>query len=300
MLFLLPFVRQTRKAFPDARLTLMLKWPWQGQFFENLGVDDIVYSHFSAKQLPTFLTTLNTLKKHTFDVCFAPFGSAEDTLISARLSARNKVAFASDNCGVAFTHTVAVPTTLGHVAAAPLALLSLYLEVEDSKGMHTLIFSDEELGQGEQARQQLCASTECCIAFFRGARGKKQLSDEVWQHLLEKFEAVSSRPITWVEILSPEVPTPMRDDIKTYRSKSLRQLASFLGHTDGFLCCDTGPLHLADAANARCFGVYTHSSPVTFGLFSEGAVVIQNVQELSAQTEGALDDIRKLEAALVE
>lgn len=290
MLFLIPFVRQTRRAFPNARLTLMLKWPWQGQFFENMGIDDIVYSHFSAKELPTFLKTLSRLKKQTFDICFTPFGSAEDTIISAQLCARNKVSFDSDKCGVAFTHTVEVPASGEHAAILPLALLTKYVTVELGSDAHCLAFSDGERLRGKLSRQELCDPSQRCIAYFRGARGKKQLSDDTWHKLLKQFERVSPSPITWVEILSPEVPTPLREDVKTYSNKNLRELASFVSFTDGFLCCDTGPLHLADTANVRCYGVYTHTSPVRFGLLTKGSIVIQNLQAFDSATVGSESD----------
>lgn len=43
--------------------------------------------------------------------------------------------------------------------------------------------------------------------------------------------------------MGPEIEAPLCRNIQTYRSKSLRELACFLRHTDGFISCDTGPLH---------------------------------------------------------
>lgn len=72
-----------------------------------------------------------------------------------------------------------------------------------------------------------------------------------------------------------------------------------MSFTDGFLCCDTGPLHLADTANVRCYGVYTHTSPVRFGLLTKGSIVIQNLQAFdSATVERESDETLEVAASL--
>lgn len=45
VLFIITFVRQARLVYPNAKIDLMLVMPWQGQFFNGLGIDNIYYSH---------------------------------------------------------------------------------------------------------------------------------------------------------------------------------------------------------------------------------------------------------------
>lgn len=49
----------------------------------------------------------------------------------------------------------------------------------------------------------------------------------------------------------------------------MRILSSFLKNVDIFISCDTGPLHLADASNCRCLGLYNKTDPEVFGVLNE-------------------------------
>lgn len=51
---------------------------------------------------------------------------------------------------------------------------------------------------------------------------------------------------------------------------------------DGFICCDTGPLHLADAAGANCIGLYTHTSIERYGLLGSNTVNVDGLDNLDA------------------
>ncbi|WP_428774938.1 glycosyltransferase family 9 protein [Vibrio sp.] len=283
VLFLIPFVKQVQKAYPQANITLMLKQPWQGQFFDHMGIKQLVYSHFSAKDFFKFCRAIYQLRKQTFDLCLSPCGSAEDTIVSALLDAKNKVAYSSDLCNDAFTHTFPHQKAFHHAATRNLCLVPQM--VADEKLLvpdHNMAFSQDELTQGEQDKQNICNDSQICIAYFRGARGSKLLSEQTWQTILEKFDAASPVPITWVEITSPDVATPLSADVKTYGNANLRLLASFLRNVDAFVCCDTGPLHLADAASVRCIGLYTETQPEEFGLLGEHCTHIENIDSFDA------------------
>ncbi|SJL82565.1 glycosyltransferase family 9 protein [Vibrio palustris] len=104
MFFLLPFVKQMRTAYPDAHITLLLSQPWQGQIFEEIGIDNIVYSNFLAGKLWSFYKQMQQLKTQMFDLLVTPYSSSEDSLIASMIPARNKVASDHPGRNSAFTH----------------------------------------------------------------------------------------------------------------------------------------------------------------------------------------------------
>lgn len=279
--FMIPFVKHVRDVYPHAELTLMLNQPWQGEIFKNMGVNHIVYSHFSFKQILNTLKLIFKMRTSIFDLIFIPNSSAGDTCLCAMLSARNKISVENSQRNIAFTHTYVKHDELHHMALSNLFILKQMMGGEEVRWDHTLNFSKKEIISGEDAYRKMNPNTAFSIAYFRGARGDKRLSHDVWLDLLKQFEQATQYPIQWIEILSPDIQTPIRDDVNTFLSSDMRHLASFLKNVNGFICCDTGPLHLADAANVNSIGIFTKTDPAVFGLLSENSQIIQNLEYLN-------------------
>ncbi|MBY6199331.1 lipopolysaccharide heptosyltransferase family protein [Vibrio hangzhouensis] len=279
MYFLIPFVRQVRESYPNAHITLMLSQPWQGDVFANLGINDIVYSQFSFKGAIHCWNTIRTLKKTVFDLIVTPYSSAEDALMVASLSAKNKVGPANPHRQIAYSHTFTKNDNRQHAALNCLYLLSCLGNDLTNPISHHIELDDKELAAGKAAFKATYNGTNKVIAYFRGARGSKQLSNEAWQSILDRFELSSDSPVTWLEILSPDITSPLNPDTLTYSNRNMRILASYLKNVDGFICCDTGPLHLADAADVCCYGLYNETNPAIFGVLGEKSVNIMNFEQ---------------------
>ncbi|NLS11532.1 glycosyltransferase family 9 protein [Vibrio sp. SM6] len=280
MLFLLPFLRQVRDVFPDAHLTLMLRDESQAELFANLGVDEFCFSRLSFRNIFKTLRLVRDLRQQPFDVIFAPNDSAEDAALTALIPARNKISRDTLNRNEAYTHVFPYQGEKKHAALASLYLLpaaGFPLAPID----HSIEFCAKEKAFGEQEVDKIQSDqTEnaLLIAYFRGARGAKLLPDSYWDSLLDRFEQKVDKPIQWVEVLSPDIPEPLRSDIDTFSSPNLRLLASYLTQVDAFICCDTGPLHLADSANVKCIGLYNRTCTTTFGLLSDPSVCVKNIE----------------------
>lgn len=283
MYFLIPFVRQMRAQYPDAKLTLMLNQPWQGEVFANMGVDEIVYSHFSFKEIVSCLKSVFTLRKNDYDLIIAPYRSTGDAVLVSVLASKNKVAEHHLGSDVAFTHTFQKDDDLHHTALTSLYLIKALGNTLILPVAHQIELSQEEITAGQDAVAGLYSGEDRVCAFFRGARGAKQLSNAEWTDILNKFEQESERPIKWVEILSPDITSPLKPDYATYSNKNMRILASFLKNTDGFICCDTGPLHLADAADVKCYGLYNKTDPRTFGVIGAQSI---NITDFNTPSKG--------------
>lgn len=280
--FLIPFIRQVQQIYPHAKITLLLNKPWQQQMFEHLGIDHFEFARLSKSSLLPCLSSLRKLRGKVFDLCLSPSVSAQSSVLSALLSARNKISYSS-KYHHAFTHTYPRRHHHNHAALCNLSLLAQvhHSNVASRQAFsHQLAISADECQQGREAKEQLTTEQGLLVAFFRGARGDKKLSESLWVQILNQIELSTDQPVNWVEIMGPEIEAPLFADSLTYRSNSLRELACFLRHSDGFVSCDTGPLHLADAAGAKCIGLYTHTDPSVYGLLGEHCLQLTDTEQL--------------------
>ncbi|SJL82554.1 glycosyltransferase family 9 protein [Vibrio palustris] len=285
MFFLLPFVKQIRTAYPHAHITLLLSQSWQGQIFDGVGVDDIRYSNFSFGKAAAFFSEIKQLKKTVFDLIVAPYSSVEDSLISAMLAGKNKVSVAHAKRNSAFTHVFEKNTAETHSALHQLFLIEALTQQPLVYANHEMIFTEEELALGVKEKQVLCDNEFKVIAFFRGARGAKKLTDDKWRSILDTIQGLSPLPIRWIEILSPDIQQPLMPNGLTYQNSNMRRLGCFIKNVTAFISCDTGPLHLADAAGAKCIGLFTHTCPKKYGVLGEASINIDDVGSLEKRGE---------------
>ncbi len=283
MYFLLPFVKQVRKNYPNAHITLMLNQAWQGDVFKYVGIDEICFSNFSFKQCIDWAKLMFAMRKKVFDMIFVPNSSAGDTIISALIPARNKISTHDTHRQHALTHSLMKSDDEEHMALSSLYLLTDLGFDKAEYPDHLLAFSAEEIEEGKKAFDDTCEKKAFTLAYFRGARGDKVLSEQQWRHILSRIEQAYDAEIQWIEILSPDITSPLESNRKTFSSGNMRYLASYLRHVNGFICCDTGPLHLADAADVSCVGIFNKTDPKIYGLLGKNCAYILDIEDFDAK-----------------
>lgn len=274
MYFMLPFLHALRQSYPDATINLMVINKSQSDIFKHINLDNVFISHFSLGSISAFFQSIKESRTTVYDIILMPNRSDSDTLIGALLSAKNKVAFQDQKSNRIYPHSLDAVADSRHVAISPLKLIEALGNKLTAPIDHTMRLSPEEIVNGNDAAQGLKGTASLCFAYFRGARGNKVLADSEWIKILQEFEKASSKPIKWVEILSPDVHEPLRPETSTFAFSNLRNLAATLAALDLFICSDTGPLHLADAANSRCAGIFTATNPDIFGCLDPKSVNI--------------------------
>ena len=283
MYFMLPFMRELKRAFPDAEIDLMLLTTEQGRVFDHIGLNQIVVSHFSFDTALQFLKTIFKLRRTVYDLLIMPHSSASDTAICALLNARNKVSFYGPRNQYVFPQSFDLRHHNPHAALSALALLkALGHSVQGHD--HTMVFSAAEDAGGKAVADGLKLSSPLCIAYFRGARGNKVIDDSRWLRIRQDFDAARPRAIKWVEVLSPDIRTSLIPSTATFESADLRHLAAVLKHVDAFICADTGPLHLADAAGAACIGLFTTTNTEHYGCLNDRSINVTDLANLNAHT----------------
>jgi ADP-heptose:LPS heptosyltransferase len=280
MYFMLPFLRELRQAYPDAKIDLMLIDAHQASIFDYLGLNQIFISNFSFYSIPQFLRTLLRCRKTVYDLVIMPHRSASDTLIGGFLRAKNKVAFWGPETVAVFPHAFRVEQRSNHAARSALTLLQELGHPTNHPDHHRMAFSSEEMQKGEEVVRALRGNAGLCVGYFRGARGNKVISNTHWHEIRRKFDQASDNTIQWLEILSPDIEQPLIAGTPTYASADLRELAAVTRSLDLFICGDTGPLHLADAAGARCLGLFTATSIEHYGCLGQTCTNLSNIEQL--------------------
>lgn len=282
MYFLLPFLNAVRQTYPNAQIELMVITPLQTQVFEAMSLSKIWVSHFAFVTAPQFVKTILACRKQPFDLLLMPHPSSTDIIIGGFVHARNKVSFADPKINKVYPHAITPEHASPHAALTPLALLESSATSRLAIN-HLMSLKPDEIQDAQRQVAQVRADAKVCIAYFRGARGKKIVADQDWLAIREQFDALTTVPIAWVEILSPDITAPLIAGTATWQSANLRQLGAFLAACDLFICGDTGPLHLADAAGARCLGLFTATSPDHYGCMGKDCLNITDLRDIKAE-----------------
>jgi len=289
MYFLLPFLNAVRQTYPNAEIELMVIAPSQANVFQEMALACIWVSHFSFGSALKFVKTIHQCRRQPYDLVFMPHPSSTDMIIGGLVRARNKVSFANTKTNRVYPHSINAPNARAHAALTPLALLEPQTNTRLSVN-HLMAFTADETQQAQSSVKQLRGQAAVCIAYFRGARGHKIIADPTWHAICRKFDAATKDAIAWIEILSPDVTEPLVAGTLTWQSADFRKLGAFLAACDFFICGDTGPLHLADAAGARCIGLFSATSPEHYGCMGQGCVNITDVDQIDAKSILALSN----------
>lgn len=281
MYFLLPFLSAVRQTYPHADIDLMVIAPSQAKVFEGMSLANIWVSHFAFVSALPLLKTIFKCRQVPYDLLLMPHPSSTDIILGGLIHARNKTSFADPKTSQVYPHSITVDQASPHAALTPLALLEPFATAKLSVN-HLMTFSPDELESAQRERSTLCHDDQLCVAYFRGARGNKIIADEAWLAIRTKFDANSPRSIAWVEILSPDITAPLVAGTTTWQSADFRKLGAFLAACDLFICGDTGPLHLADAAGARCVGIFTATSPKHYGCMGKQCWNITDIDDIDA------------------
>ncbi len=134
----------------------------------------------------------------------------------------------------------------------------------------SIALSEDELKWGRAELANLIDNQKKkVVGIFRNARYDKKLPDTFWMELTEELQKQSDEELLFVDILSPDVPTRLREDMYEYAQKDLRKLAAFMASLDAFICGDTGPMHLASASGVPTIALFKTTAPTLYGTLKE-------------------------------
>jgi len=225
--------------------------------------------------------------------------SMSDQICTALASTTYKVGFHSDNGWAPLTHTIPEPSQELHTSLQPLKLMEFFSNASgDYKHHLDMNLTMEEKVKAKKTLETLIGNREYsyAIGIFRDARYEKKIEDSWWSEWYDTL--IQHIPnIIFIDILSPEVPTPLNESVIPYSNKNLRELGGLFGVLDLFVCGDTGPMHLAGASLVPTIALFKTTNPTAYGAIGEDdiSIVINDFspQEVAKQTIGHLKKVSR-------
>ncbi len=274
MLFVTPLVEQLQKECPNATIDILLGAPFTKPLFSGFkNVENVFdFPRTLLRHPMEAWRYIVKLRKTRYDVVFnLNGGSASDRIATLLARAKYKVAFCNDGGFTPANRCVRRRDTyIVHEALKPLELMKIFEVAPDYSLKLSIAFGKEEKKEGERELYSLIGRHDDAkvVGIFRNARYEKKLSDDFWSDLIDALKR-KNKKIIFIDILSPDIPEKLREDMFEYSQKDLRKLAAFMANLDAFICGDTGPMHLASASGVPTIALFKTTAPDLYGTLKE-------------------------------
>ncbi|UCD34865.1 MAG: lipopolysaccharide heptosyltransferase II [Nitrospiraceae bacterium] len=292
----IPAIRSVRRAFPDARICLLVK-PWVADIFrENPDIDEIVLYDKSFIGLSGKLRLAKKLRQKKFDVAILLQNAFDAALIAWLARIPRRIGYRRDGRGFLLSQAVPVSDKVleKHQVYYYLDLLAcagikpsdphpyLYLtdgERQRAKDLLSSYFSDTGallIGinpgatYGSAKRWPPGRFAELIIRIISelggqvilfGGPSEVEITDEIIREINKlkiqmKIERLGAR----ILIMAGKT--------------SLRELAALIAACDAFITNDSGPMHMASALRVPTAAIFGSTDQTATGPFGEGHQVI--------------------------
>ena len=276
---LVPFLRNLRRTFPQARISLLLN-PNLARFLEGQGlVDEFIpvrvpwARHFSRwrKYNPFSLDwislahTILALRKCRFDWAFTGRMDVRDNLLLWLIGARRRIGYGIGGGACFLTHNVIPDDSRMHRVDSWLHLLE-GINVSPRHDLDRFKLNREELAYARSFLRGLGIPSD---SFLIGVHPGAGNAVRRWGN--DRFAEVARRALsdTRVRVLwfsepcdTSKIPLLQR----CYRvHEELRRFIAVLSHCRLLICNDSGPMHLANLLNVPVVAVFGPQRPEWFG-----------------------------------
>jgi ADP-heptose:LPS heptosyltransferase len=262
LLFVTPIIQQLQKEFPNAKIDLLIGAGFVKPLFEGFENVQTIYDmpRKLLKNPIEFYKYIKQLRSKKYDVTInVNYGSSSDKVATLLSKAKYKVGFCQEASYSPATHCVEKKDGIKHASLKPLELLKAFGKKPDYSLRMDIALSKEEKEEAKKILEKLLPknNSKKVISIFRNARWEKKLEDSWWRELVDGLNKTNEYVI--IDILSPDIKEALSDGIITYEEKNLRKLGAFLSNLEGFICADTGPMHLASASKVPTIALFKDS-----------------------------------------
>jgi len=290
MLFTTPMIQQLQSEFPDAKIDVIVGAPFTKVLFYGFKNVENVYdfSRDLLKHPIKMFRYIKDLRQNNYDVVInINGGSTSDRIATMLAKAKYKIAFCSEHNYT--PANICVPREdmhINHEALIPIELMKAFDIEPDYNLKMNIALSSEELAEGKKELERLLIGKKGrVIAIFRNARHDKLIEDSWWKTFIAKLKKYDPNTV-FVDILSPDIPHKLQEDMLEYSHKDLRKLAAFMANLDAFICADTGPMHLASASGVPTIALFKITLPLLYGTLKESDLSL-------VMKDKSLDDVVK-------
>lgn len=275
-LFVTPLLRALSASFPRASIDVLVLNPAHGRLLADLpGVREVICVPLSLHRFPAFVLRL---RRRRYDLAIDPSVNATSNRIAISLCrSRLKLGFASREQWVRLTHAARIPRDESHQARQAVRLLH-----EGIQGTEHHAFERLEVRPGREARvnasQRLAAALDDpgrgpVLGFFTNASGNKQFPAHWWREWVEAIRSHANAP-QLLQVLPPGVNEALLPDVPALSIPEPDRLAALLAAFNAFVAADSGPMHLAAAADTPTIGLFRATSPQDYAPLGRDCVAL--------------------------
>jgi ADP-heptose:LPS heptosyltransferase len=276
---LFPFLQNLRRAFPNARVSLLVN-PGLASFLEGQGiVDEFIpvrvpwAQHFSrrkkynpfSRHWISLIGTLRQLRQRRFDWAISGRMDVRDNFLMWLTGAPRRIGYGLGGGGFLLTDRVAPDLTRPHRADIWLHLLdSLGVLADPNLGQFQLTAAEKE-GAESILRARGIPLDGYLIGIHSGARiAIRKWGDDRFAKVAQELLKRSDVHVLWFS--DPENPSEVPSAERCHAfSLTFRLFLSVLSRCHLLVCNDSGPMHLANLLAVPVVAVFGSTNPVWFG-----------------------------------
>ncbi len=294
-----PALRELRRIFPDAQITLHTRTWADGVFRDASFIDEIVTYDKHKWVIKDILDNSQFLKEDGYELAVLFPNSFESALTSFLTRIPRRIGYNKDARGLLLTDPVAVPEWKNRRHES-FYYLNLVAEVEKAvlgreTVLHGVLDSMIEISDDRRtaARNQMAAFgvdlSKRTVALGVGStnsRAKRwpaeryaELSDRLQQELDVNVLLVGSNDE--IPIAESVVSLTTARPISIVGKTSMDEVAAILGEVDLLVSNDMGLAHLAPAVGAMTVVIFGPTNPDTTAPFSRNSLVIKEPVDCS-------------------
>jgi heptosyltransferase III len=230
------------------------------------------------------LRTIRRMRSSSYDLAIDPDPQSKTGRLMLRLArARFKVGYCCAEKAGDVTHGCELPVHVTHVAQVPVYLLRAAAHRQEATEYPRadLRLSPSELSAGRTRMEAVITSHPAwagrpVIGVFANATGAKRLDKTWWGDMLDRLEALLPGH-AFVELIALGEGSLLGNRYPTLYCGGARRMAACLANLDSFISVDSGPMHLAWAANTITFGIFTGTDIAMWGPFGPTAHILERV-----------------------
>jgi heptosyltransferase III len=302
LVLLTPLLRSLARSLPQCRIDLLISGPHAELFRSMPGIEHVERLRTGRRTgLLPLAALLRRLRARRYDLAIDPcLSSTSGRLAVSLCGARWRLGFSGPAQWARLSHSVEPHERLTHEALRPLELLRAAFREEDLR-LEPRLGLELSAAEREAGREALCSTLGPAqgraVGFFRDAAGAKRLDAGWWGVWSRTMSSVPG--LRLVEIAAPASSSDAPDSTpaRRYSEADPRRLAAVLGELEGFVCADTGPMHLASASGVPTIGLFHTSDPVQYAPYGPRDLVL-DLRRLGPE-QAALRCVRHLETPAV-
>ncbi|MEA3314891.1 MAG: glycosyltransferase family 9 protein [Campylobacterota bacterium] len=286
ILFLTPLINEIQKELPNTKIDIIVGMKLAGKILEPIpNIDKVIDIPRKLLLHPIQLfSIIKNIRKKRYDLAInISDGSLSSEITTKLINAKYKASFQNEKTLISLTHTVKKENRYNHAGSTALELLKLLTDdIPNNNIKLDIKLTNIEIKKGKNELNNLLFKSNIInnnttkyttVALFRNARFDKKISDEWWNSWYNELINIDKNIIV-IDVLSPDIPSKLNENVLEYSNKNLRILGAFFKSCDLYISADTGPLHLALASNAKCLALFNKTSIDKYGTLGEQNLTI--------------------------